>query len=278
MSHKNYIASPSDGAAWITGASSGIGRQLALDLARTGWRVAVTARSEEALKALKAEASGLQGEIHVFAGDVSDSAQMAAQCCEISSLLGGIALLVANAGIYLPQGGLDGEVDAYRKTFDVNLMGTVNVVLPVIDRMKQTGRGQIAIVSSVAGYRGLPTSAAYGASKAGLINMAESLKFDLDRAGIRVQLINPGFVDTPATKTNPFPMPYLITPEEAVCEIRKGLADPDKFEIAFPKPFVRQLKALQLLPYRLYFKLVAKSTGWSGKKKSHQATSVEDFA
>ena len=150
--------------------------------------------------------------------------------------------------------------------------------MPVIDQMKTVGRGQIAIVSSVAGYRGLPTSAAYGASKAGLINMAESLKFDLDRVGIRVQLINPGFVDTPATKTNPFPMPYLMTPEDAVSEIRKGLADPNKFEIAFPKPFVRQLKALQLLPHRLYFKLVGRSTGWTKKQKAKKATGVEDFA
>lgn len=265
MSNNHYVAAPSDGAAWITGASSGIGRELALDLARTGWQVAVTARSEEGLAALQSEASDFRGGIHVFAGDVTDSKQMAQHCADISASFGGLALLIANAGIYLPQDGLDGEIEAYRKTFDVNLMGTVNVVLPAIAVMGQAGQGQIALVSSVAGYRGLPTSAAYGASKAGLINMAESLKFDLDHAGIHIQVINPGFVDTPATKSNPFPMPYLMSPDDAVKAIRKGLQDPDAFEIAFPRPFVRQLKALKLLPYRLYFKLVRKSTGWDKK-------------
>ena len=123
MPHDNYIAKPTDGAAWVTGASSGIGRQLALDLARSGWQVAVTARSEDALCALRKEAEELHGDIHVFAGDVSDTELMGRYCSEISMLFGGVALLVANAGLYLPQDGLDGDVEAYRKTFDVNLMG-----------------------------------------------------------------------------------------------------------------------------------------------------------
>lgn len=265
MSKNQYVASASDGAAWITGASSGIGRALALDLARCGWTVAVTARSVEALETLRAEAVSSSGAIVPYPGDVADTELMASHCRAIAQGHGGLALLVANAGIYLPQDGLHGDADAYRQSFDVNLMGTVNVVLPAVKAMRPAGRGQIAIVSSVAGYRGLPTSAAYGATKAGLINMAESLKFDLDRTGIRLQVINPGFVDTPATKSNPFPMPHLIQPEEAVAEIRKGLQDPDRFEIAFPKSFVRQLKALRLLPYSLYFKLVGKSTGWDKK-------------
>lgn len=265
MSRNHYVAAPSDGAAWVTGASSGIGRALAVDLAKNGWQVAVTARSEEALTGLKEEASSLRGGIHIFEGDVRDTEKMAAHCADIATNFGGLALLVANAGIYLPQDGLCGDIEAYRRTFDVNLMGTVNVVLPAIQIMKQADQGQIALVSSVAGYRGLPTSAAYGASKAGLINLAESLKFDLDRAGIHIQVINPGFVDTPATRSNPFPMPYLISPEEAVRQIRKGMQDPDRFEIAFPKRFVRQLKTMRLLPYSLYFKLIRKSTGWDKK-------------
>lgn len=265
MSKNQYVAAPGDGAAWVTGASSGIGRQLALDLAHDGWTVAVTARSVEALEALKADADALRGEIVVYPGDVADTQMMASHCRAIAGAHYGLALLVANAGIYLPQDGLNGDPEAYRKSFDVNLMGTVNAVLPAVQAMQEVGRGQIAIVSSVAGYRGLPTSAAYGATKAGLINMAESLKFDLDRAGIRIQIINPGFVDTPATQSNPFPMPFLIQPEEAVAEILKGLRDPERFEIAFPKPFVRRLKIGQLLPFGLYYKLVRKSTGWDQK-------------
>jgi len=263
---QNYVATPSQGCAWITGASSGIGRQVALDLARAGWRVAVTARSGEALDELASQSGELSGSIHAYAGDVSDTELMAQLCSTIESELGGIALLIANAGIYLPQDGLDGEADAYRKSFDVNLMGTVNVLLPVINRMKQAGRGQIAVVSSVAGYGGLPTSAAYGATKAGLINMVESLKFDLDLAGIRIQLVNPGFVDTPATRSNPFPMPDLLSVEEAASEILRGLQDRNRFEIAFPKKFVHRLKILRLLPYRLYFAVLARTTGWNKKR------------
>ncbi len=267
MPHSKFVARPEHGAAWITGASSGIGYALALALAKNGWRVAATARSADALTALSEAAREFPGEIVCYPGDVTDTPLMVEHCRSIERDHGGIALVVANAGIYLPQDGLDASADAFRKSFDVNMMGTVNVLLPAIDAMKSRSRGQIAIVSSVAGYRGLPTSAAYGASKAGLINMAESLKFDLDRSGIRIQLVNPGFVDTPATKSNPFPMPHLITREEAAEEIIKGLEHPTKFEIAFPSAFVRQLKVLRLLPYRAYFALVARSTGWNKKKR-----------
>ncbi|MCV0426172.1 MAG: SDR family NAD(P)-dependent oxidoreductase [Roseibium sp.] len=266
MSKKQYVAHPGDGCAWITGASSGIGRALALDLARAGWTVAVTARSEQALKELACQASTLSGSIKAFPADISNTDLMAGCCAEIRKEFGTIALLVANAGVYLPQDGLSADTEAFRRSFDINLMGTVNTVLPVIQSMRQTGRGQIAVVSSVAGYRGLPTSSAYGATKAALINFAESLKFDLDRVGIRIQVINPGFVDTPATRSNPFPMPHLMTVEESVQQIRKGLNHRSKFEIAFPGAFVRQLKLLRILPYRLYFSLVAKATGWNKKQ------------
>ncbi|NBN62412.1 SDR family NAD(P)-dependent oxidoreductase [Pannonibacter tanglangensis] len=262
-----FTASPSDGPAWITGASSGIGRALALELARQGWTVAVTARSADALVGLAAEARESAGRIVPMAGDVTDAAAMAALAARIETDLGPLALLVANAGIYLPQDGLDGSVEAYAQTFDVNLKGTVNVLLPAIAAMKTRRKGQIAVVASVAGYSGLPTSAAYGATKAGLINMVESLKFDLDLAGIRIQLVSPGFVDTPATASNPFPMPHLMKVEEAALAIAEGLRS-DRFEIAFPKAFVRQLKLLRLLPYRLYFPLVARATGWARKQVS----------
>jgi NAD(P)-dependent dehydrogenase (short-subunit alcohol dehydrogenase family) len=265
LPEKHYVAAPSHGCAWVTGASSGIGRQLAIDLARSGWRVAVTARSADSLEELERLSDALSGSIHAFPGDVTETASMQETCQVIERRFGAIALLVANAGIYLPQDGLNGDVEAYRKSFDVNLMGTVNVLLPVIAHMKTAGRGQIAVVSSVAGYGGLPTSAAYGATKAGLINLVESLKFDLDPAGIRLQLICPGFVDTPATRSNPFPMPYLVSVEAAAAEIVAGLRHPTRFEIAFPAPFVRRLKLLQLLPYRAYFALVARATGWKGK-------------
>lgn len=268
MPPKKDVARPGDGPAWITGASSGIGRALALKLAENGWTVAATARSEDALQDLAAQSDPLAGTIWAYPGDVRETDTMARQCRQIAEDLGPIALLVANAGVYLPQDGLKADPEAFRTSFDVNLMGTVNVLLPAIEQMRQAGRGQIGVVSSVAGYRGLPTSAAYGASKAGLINMVESLKFDLDRAGIRIQLINPGFVDTPATRSNPFPMPDILSADEAAREIVRGLSHPAQFEISFPKSFVRKLKALSLLPYSAYFALVARSTGWEQKTRS----------
>lgn len=260
-----YVARPLDGIAWITGASSGIGRALALRLAAEGWTVAVTARSADQLAALETEAAGLAGQIRAFPGDVTDAALMADHLAAMERTLGPVALAIANAGVYLPQDGLDGDPAQWKTTFDVNLSGTVNMLLPVISAMKERRRGQIGVVASVAGYRGLPTSAAYGATKAALINMAEALKFDLDRAGIRIQVINPGFVDTPATADNPFPMPHLMTPDDAASAIADGLKDPRAFEISFPKAFVRQLKLLRILPYSWYFKLVARSTGWDKK-------------
>jgi short-subunit dehydrogenase len=120
-------------------------------------------------------------------------------------------------------------------------------------------RGRIAIVSSVAGYRGLPTSAYYGATKAALINLAEALKFDLDRHGVTMQLIDPGFVRTPLTDKNEFAMPFRITPEEAAARIAKGLQS-TRFEITFPRRFTYILKLARCLPYRLYFPLVAWAT------------------
>jgi NAD(P)-dependent dehydrogenase (short-subunit alcohol dehydrogenase family) len=141
--------------------------------------------------------------------------------------------------------------------------------VPLVDSMKRAGRGQIAIVSSVTAYGGLPTSAAYGATKAALTTMAESLKFDLDKMNITIQAVHPGFVDTPATRGNPFPMPALMDVEDAARRIVAGLGKPG-FEITFPRRFTYMLKLLGLLPYPLYFRALNRFTGWSkrplGKK------------
>ncbi|MXN64292.1 SDR family NAD(P)-dependent oxidoreductase [Stappia sp. GBMRC 2046] len=261
----SYIASPEDGVAWITGASSGIGRALAMRLAREGWKVAVTARSQDALEAMAGDTAALPGSIMAFPGDVTDAKEMENVVEAVERALGPLVLAVLNAGVYLPVKGDDLTVRDFEKSIAVNLVGTVNCIVPLSRWMKESGKGQIAIVSSVAGYRGLPTSAAYGATKAGLINMAESLKFDFDRMGIRLQVIAPGFVETPATAQNPFPMPYLLSVEEAAERIAGGLKT-RAFEITFPRRFSYQLKLLRMLPYRLYFAIVAKATGWSKKK------------
>ena len=254
----DFTARPEHGCAWVTGASSGIGRAVALKLAAAGFTVAVTARDQAKLATLAAESNG---RIHAFPADVTDAAAVIRILGEIEGRCGRLALAVLNAGVFLPVHGEAMRQLDFDKTFAVNLHGTVHCLLPAVEAMKRSGHGQIALVSSVTGYGGLPTSAAYGATKAALINMAESLRFDLDKLGIRIQVINPGFVDTPATAQNEFPMPALVTPDKAATEILKGLAGKG-FEITFPKRFTYGLKLGRFLPYGLYFALINRFTGW----------------
>lgn len=254
-----YVAHPSDGSAWVTGASSGIGYALALQLCSEGYTVFATARSEAKLKALADKAEGLAGTIICKAGDVTDASRMEEIVAEITDEAGTLALAILNAGIYIPVHGSDLKLEDFEDTFSVNLYGVVTGLLPVIDHMKGKGCGQIAIVSSVTGYGGLPTSAAYGATKAAVINMAESLKFDLDKMNIKIQVINPGFVKTAATDQNDFKMPAIIPADEAAVRVSQGLKK-GGFEITFPKRFTYVLKFLNLLPYSLYFKLVGRTS------------------
>jgi NAD(P)-dependent dehydrogenase (short-subunit alcohol dehydrogenase family) len=270
---QNFIARPEHGIAWISGASSGIGRALALKLAGEGYKVAVTARNHEKLVELQLEAAGLSGSIVVLDGDVTDAEDMEHVMASIEYEHGALGLVILSAGVYRPVHAEDLVRADFEETFAVNLSGVVNCLLPAIRHMKAKGQGQIAIVSSVTGYTGLPTSAAYGATKAALINMAESLKFDLDKMGIRIQLINPGFVDTPATRKNAFAMPALVSPETAAERIAAGLKS-QAFEITFPRRFTYVLKLLRILPYGLYFALVNRLTNWRQRPLSAGHRSV----
>lgn len=271
----DYVAKPKDGAAWVTGASSGIGRAVAERLAREGFTVFVTARSAEALDDLAEAAGRTGGAVVAKPGDVTDAAAMRRIAEDIVAENGKLALAVFNAGVFQPVHGECLDRAVFEKTFTVNLMGVVNGLAPAIDIMKGEKRGHIVIVSSVTGYGGLPTSAAYGASKAALINMAESLKFDLDKLGIRIQVVNPGFVDTPATRKNPFKMPALMPVEAAAERLVRGLGG-SGFEITFPRRFTYWLKALQLLPYPAYFGLVARATGWRKRPLKTSGTPAKD--
>jgi NAD(P)-dependent dehydrogenase (short-subunit alcohol dehydrogenase family) len=242
--------------AWITGASTGIGRALALRLARDGWRVAASSRGVEALKGLEGESNA----IRAFPLDVTDAAAAAGVVAEIEHTLGPIDLAVVNAGTHAPTPADTFDAAVVRRLIEVNLVGAANTLAATMPGMIGRKSGHIAVVASVAGYRGLPRAAAYSATKAGLIALAEGLKFDLDRAGVKIQVINPGFVRTPLTDRNDFPMPFLMEVDDAVERIMRGLAG-NAFEIAFPRRFVWILKLLGLLPDRLYFPLVAKATG-----------------
>ncbi|BBF92748.1 SDR family NAD(P)-dependent oxidoreductase [Blastochloris tepida] len=247
---------------WITGASSGIGRALALEMARRGAAVVATARRAEALAELSGAASGLKGSIRAEPADVTDADALELLVARVEAEDGPIDTAILNAGLYLPVRAEEFDLAKFETSFAVNLGGTVKALAPILPRMMARKRGRIAFVASVAGYGGLPTSSAYGATKAALINMAESLKFDCDRHGVTVQVICPGFVETPATEVNPFPMPFIIPAEEAARRIADGL-ETNRFEIAFPRRFAFILKAINLLPYRLYFPLVARATGWN---------------
>jgi short-subunit dehydrogenase len=233
---------------WITGASSGIGRELALSLARDGATVAVSARSKDKL----AELAKLAGGIRAYPLDVTDPEAAARVAAAIERDLGPIELAVLNAGVWEPMTASRYDGAKARSSIAVNYVGVVNVLDPLMKSMIERQNGQIAIVASVAGYRGLPKGAAYGPTKAALINLAESLYPDLKLKGVKMTLICPGFVATPMTDVNTFPMPFIIPVDEAVHEIRRGLTRPS-FEIVFPSRMKRMMKVLRLLPYAIYF-------------------------
>lgn len=254
---------------WITGASSGIGRALALALARRGEKVIATARRSDELRNLADEAAPLPGRIHVEAGDVADTQRMEALVAAAEGEVGPIDTAVLNAGIYLPVEGTAFDAGAFRKCVDVNLTGVANALAAVLPRMVARGRGRVALMGSLAGYGGVPASAAYGASKAGLINLAASLRMDLAPVGIVVQVINPGFIATERNAPNKS-LPFLMPLDTAVERIIAGLAS-ERFEIAFPRRFALLLKALNLLPYPLYFALVSRFAGPVGRRPASRA-------
>lgn len=233
---------------WITGASSGIGRELALQIARTGARVAVSARSAEALQ----ELGSLEPRIVAYPVDVTSLDDMIACARKIEAELGPIDLAIFNAGIWNPMGASKFSARAAAQSMAVNHGGIVNGLEAVLPAMIDRGRGHVALVASVAGFAGLPKSAAYGPTKAAVINLAESLAPDLARKNVRVSLVCPGFVDTPMTQVNTFPMPFIMPVADAASRIVKGLAA-GKFEITFPWQMALLMKLARRAPYPLYF-------------------------
>lgn len=252
---------PADGVAWVTGASSGIGRATALELARRGWTVCITARRISELEQLAAEAEVLSGRMVAHVGDVTDTDGMAQLVDAIERVHGPIALAFFNAGVapYTRAGALD--VEAFRTALNVNVLGVANGLAPVLARMGERRKGQVAVNASIAGYRGLPKAAAYGASKAAAIHLCEALKFDCDNLGLTMQVVNPGFIDTPLTRKNDFPMPFLMSMDDAAKRVVDGF-ERGNFEIIFPKRLALILKVMRLLPYAWYFPLVTRQTGW----------------
>ena len=245
-------------AVWLVGASTGIGRATAAALHAQGARVFVSARNTEALNDFAAKHAGAVA----LPLDASDAQSVKAAAGVILGQ-GGLDVAVYCAGHYREMRAERMDLDDMLRHVQINYVGALNLldaVLPHFLARARAGQpGHISLVGSVAGYRGLPQSLAYGPTKAALINLAETLYLDLHDKGIGVSIINPGFVETPLTAQNQFKMPALISPEQAAHEIMKGWAK-GRFEMHFPKRFTLWMKALQWLPYRLYFSATQRFT------------------
>lgn len=242
-----------DRTVWIIGASTGIGRELAFELARRGARLCVSARSADKLQAIVKDLAGSGHRYEAF-----DAADPKAMAQAYQNLLGhGFKLdsAIYMAGQYAPAPIAKANAEDAQTIINVNLVGALNMVQNVLPDMLANKHGQIALCASVAGYRGLPNAQPYGATKAALINYAESLYSETMGRGLDIKVINPGFVKTPMTDKNDFPMPMMMSAEEAAVALADGL-EGNGFEIHFPKKFTYLMKLLKFLPNAIYFRIV----------------------
>ncbi|MBD1168821.1 SDR family NAD(P)-dependent oxidoreductase [Pelagibacterales bacterium SAG-MED06] len=246
---------------WITGGSTGIGRALAIKFASKGWNVAVSARKVELLD----ELSNSYENISAFPLDVTDKSKCKEVFNEIKTKFENIDICFFSTGTWNPKKEKDIDVEQMEHVFKVNFFGTVNSIKSVEEYFRNKRSGIITIVSSIAGYRGLPNSTGYGPSKSALNNLAESLYFDFKRFNVRICLVSPGFIKTPMTDKNNFKMPFLKTPEYAADQIYNGLINKNIFEIHFPKALTITLKILSFLPSKVYFGLIGRMTKYQKK-------------
>ncbi|WP_417524348.1 SDR family NAD(P)-dependent oxidoreductase [Marinovum sp.] len=234
---------------WIVGASEGLGRALAQKLSRAGAQVILSARSEDRLTGLAQE---LPGRAQVLPCDVTDDEAVARAAAEAGEIDG----LVYLAGVYWPQAAQDWNPEQVTAMCDVNFTGAARVLGQVVPGMVARGSGHIVMTGSLAGYRGLPGATGYAASKAGVMAMAEALHADLSGTGVKVQLVNPGFIRTRLTDKNDFKMPALMEPEAAARAIFEHM-NSDGFAKSFPAPFAWLFRLGKFLPDGLYYRLFA---------------------
>jgi short-subunit dehydrogenase len=238
---------------WITGASSGIGKALAEKFAFEGWKVAVSARRKEILDEMAKNEN-----ISSHPLDVTNQDQINDVFSKIINEFGNLDLCVFSSGTYDPK--LEQEINIKQNKFvmETNFFGVLNCIKSVEKYFKDKKDGHISVVSSIAAYRGLPNSSGYGPSKAALTNLTESLYFDFKKHNVRISLVSPGFIKTPLTDKNEFPMPFIKSPEFAAEKMFNGLTKSKVFEIHFPKTLTFLLKFLRILPYRIYLFLIDK--------------------
>ena len=242
------------GVAWIIGGGTGIGAALTRSLVARGWTVAISGRRQEKLAEVAAE----NERIHPYALDVTDKQSISAAMNQLIADLGRVDLFVFGAAAWQPMDVGDYDFEIFAKIVDTNYLGFVRMAGPVIDQMRIQGGGHIAAIASVAGYFGLPRSSAYSSTKAGLINLLETMRTELSADDIKVRMIAPGFVKSELTDKNDFPMPFLMETEEAGERIASALVGSDRFEIAFPHRMVWLMKTIRFLPYPIFFALMGK--------------------
>lgn len=246
------MQAPGSGCVWITGASSGIGAALAGKLAGDGHDVAISARRQDDLDTLARERG--DSLLHAYGLDVTDGNAVAQIAAAIEAERGVIHTAILCAGTYQPITADRFDSFEARRQVDVNLCGVMNCLDPLLRTMLARGSGHIAIVSSLTSRFGLPRACVYGGSKAALVNLAEALRTECQDQGVTIQIINPGFVETPLTRQNRFEMPFLVPVEQAASTIAKGLGT-DRFEIAFPWQIDLATRFLRFLPRGLAFAL-----------------------
>jgi len=238
---------------WITGASSGIGKALAEKFAAEGWKVAASARRKEILDKMSRHEN-----IFSYPLDVTNQDQIKNSFEKIIKDFNGLNLCVFSSGTYDPK--LEQEINIEQNKFvmETNFFGVLYCIKAVESYFKNKKDGHISIVSSIAAYRGLPNSSGYGPSKAALTNLTESLYFDFKKYNVRISLVSPGFIKTPLTDKNEFPMPFIKSPEFAAEKMFNGLTKRKAFEIHFPKALTILLKIFRILPYKIYLFLIDK--------------------
>ena len=239
---------------WITGASSGIGKALAIKFASEGWHVAASARRENLLQELNKENPNILS----FPLDVTDGPQCKKIFNNIVEKFQTIDICVFCTGIHDPQSEKKISEEKIREIMEVNFFGTLNCIMAVNNYFREKQSGHISLVSSIAGYRGFPAASGYCASKAALTSLAESLYFDFKRYNVRVSLISPGFIKTPMTDKNKFPMPMIKSAEYAAEKMFLGLTKKNAFEIHFPLAFTTIMKFLKIMPNWMYFLIVGR--------------------
>lgn len=235
---------------WLVGASEGLGLALAERMSRAGAEVILSARSEEGLARAVAR---MPGTARAVAVDVGDTASVAAAAAAVGEVDGVVFL----AGVYWPMRAQDWDTAAVETMIDVNLTGAARVVGAVLPAMLARGAGHIVLTGSLSGFRGLPRAIGYGASKAGLVSLAESLRCDLAGSGVEVQLANPGFIRTRLTDKNAFNMPQIMEPEAAAVAMLDHMAS-GRFARSFPVPFAWLFRLSNLMPDWLYFRIFSR--------------------